>query len=482
MKKLLLTGCLAAATLAAAAASPSVYFGDEIGNLNGVSDNGRYVVVSDEDDGIAYLWCADDPDVFADISEALGASNIPSGQRVNGTHVYDVSDHGMAVGSIGYADGHSVAAYYDIETQEWTPLERPANALNTVEAVAVTPDGKIIAGYFCIANRELEFGQYYPCQWKLNEEGEYDLYAYDYIQLPFHQGFFPLAQSPDGNVISGMCFAGMMSTIPALIVDGELVLFNEIDEVSEPWIYRGKYFCGYDENGYQIWTDDPDDPRIVYYSEEYIDGYRDGEVGELNGYLAFCDGEGNFYGMHSWYETSVDAYGNEDVTVESAACIYNFNTNEWEDYFFTPAFTCGTGEDLIFTADNQVMTEDDLETVNEYYDFSAPAGHINVGVSKVSLDGSVIGGITGLFSEAIMDYFYYPYVIVTDKYSGVKTTLGGENVSVVLSRGHIEVRNADDATIYDIEGRIAAQGTSADLNPGAYVVKTADKSIKVIVK
>lgn len=477
MKNFILAGCLAAAALTAAATAPSVYFGEEMGSMNGVSDNGRYAVVCDDDNAIAYLWCIDDPDVFSDISEALGGSLVPSGQRVSGTKVYDVSDTGMAVGAIGYADGHSVAAYYDPESQEWTELERPRYALNTVEAVAVTPDGKTIAGYFCITNVDLGFGQYYPCQWIINEEGEYDLHAYYDIKLPFHQGFFPMAQSADGRVISGMCFAGMQSTLPALVVDGELVLFNEITDISEPWYHPGMgWFCGNDENG-QVWTDDPDDPRIVYFDEELIDGFNDGEIGELNGYLAFCDGDGNFYGMRS--SIGEDAYGNPDV--ETSACIYNIDTNEWEDYYFAPAFTCGVGQDLVFTNDNKVMTDEGDESVNKYYGFSSPKGHTDFGISKISLDGTVLGGVTGVFSEAIMDYFYYPYVLVTGE-TGVQTTFGGENVSVVLSRGHIEVLNASGATVYDLEGRVAARGTSADLNPGAYVVKAGEKSIKVIVK
>lgn len=479
MKRLLLTGCIAATALTGAATTPVTYYGEEMGSLNGVSDNGRYAVVCDEDNGIAYLWCIDEPDLFADISEAQGGENIPSGQRVKGTHVYDVSDTGMAVGSIGYADGHSVAAYFDLETQEWTALERPDNAQNSVEAVAVTPDGKVIAGYYVKANKALEFGQYHPCQWFLDDDGEYTLKTYEHIELPFHQGFFPMAQTPDGHIISGQVYGGVRSTMPALMVDGELVLFNEFTTTYEPLEYKGKYE-GRDEEGNQIWLDDLDDPRIVWYVTELIDGCYDGQKW-LDGYLAFCDGEGNFYGMRSWFETSVDDYGNEDVNVESAACIYNFHTNEFEYDPENVAFSCGVGEDLVFTADNEVLTANRQMTVNEAYGVNPPDGAISAGIAKMSLDGSVLGGIYAVFVEAIGDYYYFPYVVITDE-SGVQTTCGGGNVSVVLSRGHIDVLNATDAIIYDMDGRIAAKGVSADLTPGAYVVKAGEKSIKAIVR
>lgn len=480
MKKLLLTGCIAAAALTAAADSPAAYFGQEMGGVNGVSDNGHYAVICDEDNNIAYLWNADTPDVFTDISAPLGAASKPSGQRIKGTLVYDVTDKGVAVGAICYADGHQEAAWYDPATGKWNEIERAKNAQNSMCAIAVTPDGKTIAGYYVKANYELGQGQYLPCQWILSEDGEYELKTYEDIKLPFHQGFFPMAQSPDGRRISGSVWAGMASSMPAILEDGGLVLFNEVTTVEEPLLYyKGEWFIGYDEDGHQMWTSDPDDPRIVMNTEERIDGYDDGSGnGTLDGYFAFCDGEGNFYGMRSVIVE--DAYGN--MGPESSACIYNANTGEFEDYYFTQSFTCGVGQDLVFTNDNKVMTEEGEENVNKYYDFTSPAGHEDFGISKISIDGAVLGGVTGVFSEAIMDYFYYPYMLVTDKYSGVKTTFGGENVSVILSRGHIEVCNAADATVYDMEGRIAARGTSIDLNAGTYVVKAGEKAIKVIVR
>lgn len=480
MNKILSGLALIGAVMTTSAATPQVYFGDECGNMNGVSDNGRYAVASDEDDGFAYLWYIDNPEVFTDISSPKGDPSEPSGQRIAGTHVYDVSDSGMAVGSTGYADGHSEAAWYDPETGEWHELDRPANAQNNVEAVAVTPDGKIIAGYYVMANAEVGFGQYHPCQWILGADGKYELRTYEDIELPAHEGFYPMAQSPDGRIISGSCFAGFNSSLPALVIDGKLKLFNEITTIIEPFVYQGKYYCGRDDNNIQIWTDDPDDPRIVYYAEERIDGYDDGGgAGVFNGYLASCDGQGNFYGRRS--QVTTDDYGNAET--EDSACIYNIESGEWEDYYFTSSFTCGAGPNLIFTADNRVMTDENAFDINEYYGFTTPAGTESFGISKTSLDGKTLGGVMAEFIEAIGDYYYYPYVILTDGSNGVRATYGGkDNTSVIITRGHIEVTNADDATIYDMEGRVAASGTSIDVPAGTYVVKAGEKSIKAIVR
>lgn len=69
MIKNLLLGCVVAATgVATATAQNLTYHSDLLGEVNGVSDNGRYVAVGDVETNTAYLWCADNPDVFVDIT------------------------------------------------------------------------------------------------------------------------------------------------------------------------------------------------------------------------------------------------------------------------------------------------------------------------------------------------------------------------------------------------------------------------------
>lgn len=152
---------MAGLALCAQAADNQVYNTIEFGEVNGVSDNGRYVAITDMDNHIAFMWDARNPEVFTDISEDISDSTVPSGQRVVGTSVYDFSDSGMGVGCIHYADGKSMPAVY--KDGEWTILPIPANVRNTNVAIAVTPDGSHIAAYATRAARHMAGASISPC-------------------------------------------------------------------------------------------------------------------------------------------------------------------------------------------------------------------------------------------------------------------------------------------------------------------------------
>lgn len=478
LKNLLSIAFLSGVMTFSANADNQVFSGDELGDINGVSDNGRFAAITDGDNNLAYLWDSNEPDWFMEITADLSPESVPSGMRIVGTNAYDVTNDGMVVGCLIYADGKSNPAYYINE--EWVELPVPANSLNTRTAVCVTPDGSVIAGYFCLAVKGLDgdyVGRYFPCQWKLNDEGEYDLFTYDDIDLPDHQGFIPMTQSADGRVIGGQVYCGIDSTIPGLIVDGELKLFDEITHRWEPWEYMGKWYCGRDEDGKQIWTEDPDDPRIVLFVEEYIDGFYDG-YDRLSGAFDNCDINGNFYGMRTRVSNVSD--DGRDATLRSGACIYNINTDKWTYNTKFQFFTAGTSPDFVFANDNQVVIEGVGEDINEYYDFTLSSP--SFGITKISDDATVLGGVRAEFSEAIMDYVYFPYVIMTEE-SGCKMVYGGpERPTVMTGRGTILVRNADSASVYGLNGRLIGEGTSFEVAPGTYVVKTGDVSAKVIVR
>ena len=120
--------------------------------------------------------------------------------------------------------------------------------------------------------------------------------------------------------------------------------------------------------------------------------------------------------------------------------------------------------------------------INEYYGVDAPS--TSFGASKISANGKVIGMTRGEFNEAIAEWMYFPYMIVTDDaYAGVDKVMDTvSKVAFVVGRGHISVLNADEATIYDLKGNVVAQGTSVDVNPGIYVVTSGATTAKVMVK
>ncbi|MDE5808230.1 MAG: hypothetical protein K2H76_08940, partial [Muribaculaceae bacterium] len=358
---LLLMATLVCAGLCANAEVKVCYF-EELGEIDGISDNGHYGAITDPDFGTAYLWSESDPENLKDISAVIGeGGNFSSSETPMATTAMDVSNDGIVVGSIKIG-----AVFYPAYYKEgaWTRLPLDANAMNTNEAICITPDGKVIAGYQFINDPTSEIGgRYYPCQWFLNDEGTYDLKAYTNIELPDHQGFFPMAQTPDGEVIAGKVYCGMQSTINAIIKDGEFIIFDEIKTEYEPWFFRGKYYAGNDENGKQIWVEDVNDPRVVLFPEVYINGYKDGEA-PLEGFFSNCDGDGNLYGARSRVE-NVNEDGEGDVFTE--ACIYNYKTDTWYvdgDYAF---FSAGVGNELLFTGTGEMIDGDEVTTVQDAY-------------------------------------------------------------------------------------------------------------------
>lgn len=484
MKKLLLSAGLALFATFGLVAQNNLYNTEELGDMNGISDNGRYGAISDTDNLYAYMWSYTNPDVFVDITPELGDSSIPSGQRIKGAQANDVSDAGVVVGSLCYADGKSYPAYYDGE--KWTRLEIPADALNNCECVAITPDGKTIAGY--CAKRYVDYdgsshGQYYPVQWNLNASGEYELVSYHDLNYYDHQGFWPTCMSTDGTIIGGTLYCGVASTVPALLVNGELVLFDTITFTEEPFThyFNGvlKYYCGNDEEGYQIWTTDPNDPRIILYREPYIDGVHDIDMdGAFVGGISFCDKYNNFYGSRTRVE-SVDADG-ENATFSKGAAIYSYSTNEWEYNDRSQYFTCGDGNGLVFANDNVVYVDNEKTYVSDVYDISnLPSA--STGIAKISLDGKVLGGVRQEFVEAIGDFFYFPYIVVCEGAFGGIKGVEADNAAVIVGRGYITATNGT-ATVYDMNGRMVGAGQRVNLQPGVYVVRLGNKNVKVQVR
>lgn len=467
-------------------AESEVFLFDLLGNLNGVADNGQYAVVTNEDDGYAYLWQATAPKDLLDISEIP----LPSGsndQICIGTTAMDVSDDGMVVGSLKYKDNYQYPAYY--KDYEWHILPLDPNHLYTNEAVAVTPDGSVIGGYQFIFDPSADQGgRYFPCQWFRQEDGEYELRTYTNIKLPDHQGFFPMTQTPDGKVLGGKVYCGVGSHINALIKDGELIIFEEIETRYEPWIYRGKYYCGKDENGKQIWSEDPDDPSIILFPEEYISGYHDGRTGDasfLTGVFTNCDWEGNFYGAHTRIE-NLDDEGNADIYTD--ACIYNYLSDTWYTEEGVSFFSAGIGEELIFTGDGEVIENDNISSVSEAYGIDskiADTDYIIKGIDRISYDGKTLGGVMAELNPATLQEDPFPFIVLIDggTSNGIQQIVGNPKKALVIaSKGRIEVIGADKVAVFDLNGRLMGRQNITSVPEGIYVVKADDAAYKIRVR
>lgn len=477
MKKLiLLSSC--ALLAATAVAETKVYSTDLLGELNGISANGRYAVASDADNARAYLWNVDNPDEWKDITPARDET-LPTAQQLIGAEVYGVTDDGMAVGCVYYGDHMARPAIWN--NGEWIDLPIHPSSMSTNSAVAVTADGSVVGGYMFINDPSADIqGHYYPCRWVRDEYGGYTLEAYTDIELPDHQGFFPTGMSPDGSTIAGMVFCGVQSTVPAMVRDGQLTIFADIDTKYEPFMWNGKYETR-DEDGKQGWTTDPDDPNIVLYPETYIDGIKDTGENPFTGRFSRIDWSGHIYGCRDLV-SDVDDEGNGKLT--PCATFYDMNSEEWSDDTGYKAYSTGLEGRILFAGTTRVIIDGRATTITSEFGFSAP--RMIVSVNCTSRDGQVLGAMTAQMNDATGEYDYFPLVIVLDEplveVTGTVEVADGNDVAVAVADGRILVTGASDVTVYDTTGRLVSAAADSRVAPGIYIVNADGASYKVIVK
>lgn len=454
------------------------YTSDELGEITAVSSNGEYASVYDYENNKAYLWTRATGN-FTEISAPRGTSDQPSGQRISGTWAMGVADDGTVVGCVQCADGRQYPSIYKDGT--WTRLPIHGGAINYNTAVSITADCKVIGGYQFINDPSSSIkGRFYPCRWTLNPDGSYEMHAYTDIKLPDHQGFYVTSMSPDGSVLAGTVYAGVASTLPAFITaDGELTIPAKIEEKSEPWMFAGKYYCGVDENGNQIWSKDPEDPRIVYFTETYIDGVKDDGESSFSGGFQSVDARGNFYGMRTVATNVSDGTG----TLRSCATVYNRNTGEWSDNFSYQAFTNGVGK-YVFGLGDVLLIDGTPSSFTSAFDFTFP--RMADAMYKASADGRIIGGNVCEYNPATGEPQYFPFIIELENslldLSGVEGIEAGTSVQISVVSGTIEVAGASDVAVYDVNGRLVSTSASTSVQPGLYVVRADGKASKVLVQ
>ena len=83
--RLLLSAVLAAGAMTAGAAE--FYTTDNLGEVYGISDNGRYAAITDIEGQISYIWDSENPSEFTLLDGLFRKSEA-----------YDVSNDGMVVG------------------------------------------------------------------------------------------------------------------------------------------------------------------------------------------------------------------------------------------------------------------------------------------------------------------------------------------------------------------------------------------------
>ena len=124
----------------------------------------------------------------------------------------------------------------------------------------------------------------------------------------------------------------------------------------------------------------------------------------------------------------------------------------------------------------------DVSDVKEAYGITSKYT-IN-GVSKISSDGKTLAGVASDINPATGEYEYYPFIIQVDGGTGAAPEIAGSPKKglVIATQGRIEVLNADNVAVYDLNGRLVGTDKVTEVNAGIYMVKADDASYKVVVK
>lgn len=296
--------------------------------------------------------------------------------------------------------------------------------------------------------------------------------------------------STDGKLMGGSLYAGKTATFESYVnlETGELSYFHKFEIKKEPWEFKGKYYGGYDENGKQIWYDDPNDPGVLLYEEAYIDGIKDsGEEGTSSfaGFFNGIDSRGCLYGVRSVASDVNEEDGTGTIT--AYATIYDTRTGEWSDDSYSYGYSVGLNRgQYIFGSGDDMWVDGNKTSLQSHFGFSASETIGNI--FRTSLDGKVLGGTTLVYNEATGEPQYFPLIVVLDEgivdpSAGVRLPVAdGGKVKVNVYDGMIEVLGAGNVAIYDMQGRLVSRKAVSSAAPGIYLVQADGKVSKVLVK
>jgi hypothetical protein len=421
------------------------------GTMYAVSGNGQYAVGGEESEYCGFYWNADSPEDITIMENCV---------------FYGVADDGTAVGSM-YPNGSAYDHAGVYRNGEWERLPESDILLTRSYARVISDDGKYIAGYQFLKDDTSEIkARNYPCLWTRNDFGEYELTVYDHISLPAHQGFCTMSMSQDGRVIGGTVYCAFASNIPALIVDGEFVIFNELSEktVEETWTSGDYTTTG----------------TYTYY---YIDGYKDTDsMNAFAGCFISVDKDNNIYGYRTRAE-NVDEEGNGDLL--RGACIYRTDTDSWVDDTDCSYYFCGLNGNYISTSDGGLLVNGERTTVKEFFGISDFDKSVS-GFAGYSNDGKVIAGNSVYYSSVTGEQVAQPFMLLLDEplqTSGVKSVDATQSKANILVNGRqIVTLGADNVAIYNLAGQQVSHKSVATVDAGVYVVKADNTIRKVVIK
>lgn len=441
---------------------------DVMGEVYGISANGKYAAIFDYQMNLSYLWDSTKP------TELQLLNRTVNGKRLD-FQAYSVTNDGMVVGS-ERPNGSYQWRPCTWQDGEFRNLELPSSAMNMNFPVAVTGDGKIIGGYIYAKDAVVETGsRSYPCVWELSSDGEYQLTVYNDMELPEMQGFIVNCMYSDGTsngtVLGGVLNAGAGSFVPALCVGGELKVWNKFGVMRVPFEYKGEI--------------------LGYFDEPTIDGVKDGWNGDwAEGMFTGADYAGNFYGIRCGANEPVPENG--EGTYWHRPGFYNALTDTWTD--ITPrsnlsGISIGVDGEYLFVNGGREINADDLadgtpERPASFFEIDIKGKNIS-SIDRIDAAGKVFGGSYAVPNPTTGENDYYPFIIELEQgISGVQSVYAEpeSNIGIVVTAGRIMISGAEKVAVYDMNGRLISQAADTNVEPGIYVVKADKVSHKVLVK
>lgn len=96
-----------------------------------------------------------------------------------------------------------------------------------------------------------------------------------------------------------------------------------------------------------------------------------------------------------------------------------------------------------------------------------------------------MGGTFAETNPASNEPQYFPYIVVLDSpQTSIQSIIADAetNIGIIVADGRIDVSGAKNVAIYDMDGRLVSNSSSANVEAGIYVVKADTLTRKVLVK
>lgn len=487
MKRILLIAGLAAMA-ASASAETKVYFFkdrngefDQMGQVYGVSRNGEYAVIQDDENNEAFLWRLSDPEKL----ELL--NNTRSDGKLIGTEVRDVNNNGTIVGSV--LSGNQWQPFIKKLDGDKIPLPLTEKALNLNFPCAINDEETVIGGQIggsITVPTQGSWGQSKPCFWSKGDDGEFEIFFDENLVLPEHDGTHVTCMyTMDGTLrntfLGGNVGAGGGSYLPFLYRGtGELIMWNELTHKMIDFYFKGEV--------------------LRSHREELIDGLRDGFDGGnqwpfISAGFNTCDYAGNFYGARPEVydvDPTEDVNSAEDQEKFGRAKVryqrgwFNVYTNEWTAEEGGPDISVGIDGKVLFSGNN-VYTDGlkgGSEAISTFVDASLAAPGTVRGVTRISGTGKVFG-MMYTATDAMGATHAYPFMVVLDHdIVGVDNVVAdpANKVAILTYGGTIEVAGANEVTVYDMNGVQVSNKAVSNVAGGTYIVVADGVSHKILVK